>query len=36
MPARRRSLLVDRLETVEGWHDIEQCQAFDPVRMVAG
>jgi hypothetical protein len=33
--ARGRGLLIDRLETVERRHDVEQCQALDALGMIA-
>jgi len=33
--AAGRRLLVDRLETVQGRHDVEQRRALDPFRMIA-
>ena len=33
--ARGRRLLVDRLETVERRHNVEQCQTLDALGMVA-
>ena len=35
MKARGRSLLVYRLEAVEGRHDVEQCHAFDMPGVIA-
>src|SRR5204863_744557 len=35
VPARSRGFLVDRLETVEGRHDVEQCQTLDTGGMIA-